>query len=140
VNWMNDNRGDEKDFISFLDISNKFLKQVTDMRNHQEHPHDHMKLDIFDFRLLPHNKYSFPTWGLTGQTETLIHLDMPVIIDYLIEFFENLMFYSILINLGSSFPYIVIEITEERREANCPIRYRLEIDQAKLFGKSKKTD
>jgi hypothetical protein len=135
IKWAEKNHGDKEEFVKFLESVNENLKYVTDLRNHQEHPQKNKKTHINNFRLLPHQQIGTPSWHLTGSKEVDIRSDMQNIIPFLMQFFEVLLFNCIMINLNTAFPYKVTEIPEDKRDENCPIRYKLEIDQELFFGK-----
>ncbi len=125
TDWVKKNLPNQKEFSNFLESTNDKLKHITDLRNHQEHPQKNKKTHINNFRLLPHNQIGFPTWHVTGNEEFDIRTDMDNIINFLMQFFEVLMFNCIMINLNTKLIYKVEDIPEEQRDKNCPIRFKL---------------
>lgn len=135
ASWAKNKFGQNK-FIEFLEETNDNLKLIIDLRNFQEHPKKDKKTHINNFRLLPHNQIGIPTWNVTGSEERYIGVDMQGIVNFLIEFSETLFFNCVMLNLVTNFPYKVTFVEEEKRDVNCPIKYKLEIDQDIFFGKS----
>jgi len=135
IKWAEENIPDKTEFITFLKSTNDELWYITDLRNHQEHPQKDRKTHINNFRILPDNQIGLPSWYVTGNEEADMRSDMSHAIEFLMQFFEVLMFHCILINLDTKFPFKVTEVPEGQRDKNCPIRYKLEIDPEMIFGK-----
>ncbi len=129
--FLRKHRPDLKNYLAFLDDTEKTVCNILDLRNYQEHPTKEKKTIISNFRLTPKGIRP-PHWYVIGNPEAPIIETMREIIDFLIIFAEANFFFCITDNLGGWIPYCLIEIPEEKRNKDCPIRYQLEIDLSKL--------
>lgn len=73
-----------------------------------------------------------PEWFVTGEDSKYIFEDMRDITSYLFQIGEMLFLHSVLENVSKSYPYKIYMVEEEKIDENCPIAYRLSIDDSKL--------
>jgi hypothetical protein len=126
IKFLETNRPDYTDYLTFLQQEHQNIVTLLDMRNFQEHPGDGGKTTtIFNFRLTPKGIRP-PSWFVTGKPETGVLTDMPLMIEFLVQFAELNLLFCLMDNLADSIPYRIDEIPAEKRDQNCPIRFSVE--------------
>jgi len=124
-------RPDYQKYIQFLDENLKTVTSILDLRNFQEHPTSSKKTTINNFRLTPKGIRP-PSWQVTGNPESPMIDDMGTILEFMISFAESNFFYCLLDSIGGWIPWRLVELPEDKRNKDCPIRYKLEIDISQL--------
>lgn len=122
---------DYQEYIQFLEDNLKNVANILELRNFQEHPGPNKKTTINNSHLTPKGIRP-PSWHVTGNLESPMIDDMRVILEFMICFAETNFFYCLLDNLGGWIPWHLIELAEDKRNADCPVRYKLEIDISQL--------
>lgn len=114
-----------------------WIAEVYLRRNAVEHPGgDSGKLNVFNFTAIREEdtgkwKGVLPGWSRNHNPPTQITFDMAVILENILCFAEDMLVLGLL-KAGSMVPVIFLEIKEEDRDENCPIRLRVTIDRDKL--------
>lgn len=129
-------RPDNSKYIQFLEENIKNITNILDLRNFQEHPAPTKKTTIRNYRLTPHGIRP-PSWHVSGNPESPMIGDMEVILDFMVYFSETNFFYCLLDNLGGRIPWRLVELPDDKRNKDCPVRYKLEIDISQLPIKQK---
>jgi hypothetical protein len=126
IKFLETNRPDYSQYLTFLREEHPNIVALLDMRNFQEHPGDGGKTTtIFNFRLTP-TGIRRPSWFVTGKPESGVLTDMPIIIEFLVQFAELNVLFCLMDNLDGATPYRVDEIQAHKRDPNCPIRFSVE--------------
>ncbi len=131
-NWAKDNVGDDSYLFKIVSEQEPELLRIINLRNFQEHPNDDKKTEINNYTLLPEMAIKQPEWFVTGEDSKYIFEDMRDITSYLFQLGEMLFLHSVLENVSKSYPYIIYMVEEDKIDENCPIAYRLSIDDSKL--------
>ena len=108
-----------------------WIQQIVKMRNAVEHPGGYSgHLQIHNFRITYINSKPFivePSWHLNGAPATPIIVDMATFIHNLLTFCEETLILC-LQKLNNKFPIKVVEIPENERRPECPVRFRVTMD------------
>jgi len=125
--------GEQHRMIQWLRTRLDPMKIIIDFRNGQEHVATTKGLPLVfkNFAMSPMNQIMAPGWGLEGRGLTDINVDLPRIMDVLVEFAEVMLVASIDANLPDFPPMKVFGV--DAPNAACPIRYTLNVDEMKLF-------
>ncbi|MFS7249094.1 hypothetical protein AB6869_21020 [Rahnella rivi] len=114
------------DVISYLEDNLRFCERVFDLRNGEEHSLTSRKpLEIENFYLTPQNNIIMPTWGLKGDVKNSVLDEVFKIINFLVEFFENI-FLICVHNFLIKNPKMVL-INNPGITDDLPIRYSVSI-------------
>ena len=117
--------GKEHSFSKLLIEAQEIITVLIDRRNAVEHPKPHDKLEVFNFEIGPDGVIP-PTWlhEPTG-TRTLITGDMAMMLNWVVEFIESATAHSLLEKTEGPVGYQIQLIPEERRNVDCPTRYKV---------------
>jgi hypothetical protein len=135
IEFLIKQRSDYKDYIGFLNENEPSVRKIVDLRNYQEHPTKNKKTTISNFRLTPKGIRP-PSWHVTDVPESPVIEEMKAVINFLIDFAETNLLFCLMDNLDGWVPYQVIEIPEEQRNKDCPVRYKLEIVWQNFIGRA----
>ena len=129
--WARENLGVDSPVYKTVAMCEPNFKHIVDMRNFHEHPVKNKKTVIENFRLLPHSKVQPPVWYITGEPKTSIAKDM---INYVSSFLESaeILFIRCMLDNIKECPFCVVEIPENEREKDCPVKYKWSIHQRSL--------
>ena len=72
-----------------------------------------------------------PLWYLNTDEKVPIAQEMDTFVTNLLTFCEDILVLS-LEKCKTAFPIMIVEIPEKERDANCPKRFRMTIDESKL--------
>ena len=114
-------------YLEFLKHFEPAVKVLVELRNGQEHPEPGSMTVVENFDLGA-NGFVVPRWGRTPEPLRPILPEMKGAIDCLIQFAELNFFFGLMDHLDGMFPQMVVDIPVGTRDANCPIRFRLEYD------------
>jgi hypothetical protein len=132
LKWIEEELGKESQLYQLITENEATLKYIINLRNFQEHPTKDKRTNIDNFILLPSMKIQPPQWYVTGDQPTSIFEDMNFIVKYFIQLTEVLLISSIFEKIQSNLPFYIEEIPREKRDPECPIKYRMQIDISKL--------
>lgn len=128
--WAKTKFGENDELYKILNEDHVWIKDLVDFRNAVEHP-ESSKLKILNIEPHKSGKLDFPKWSLNDQTQRNIINDIEVFVENMLTFCEDIL--VILIKKTLTFPHIIfLEIPENDRDENCPIRIRASIDKSKL--------
>ena len=134
-NWAKNKFGEDSPLSKLLATDQDWIKDIVRRRNAVEHPGGHSgHLHICNFEFLnnnPNKGISPPCWYRNDDPKSLIHTDLPVILDNILNFSEDILATS-LIQTGSKFPLVIYEVPEEERDPKMPVRLRVTVDMSKL--------
>lgn len=137
--WARVTFGEDSNLHKLIAANQGWIKDVVCRRNAVEHPGGHSgHLHIYNFELEangPRNDVVPPRWHRNKDEETLLHADLPVILENILKFSEELLAVS-LIQIGSKFPLVIYEIPEKERNPEMPIRLKVTVDMSKLKSNS----
>jgi hypothetical protein len=127
--------GDDHRMVTWLKTRLPMIKIVIDYRNGQEHTATTKgsKLTVRNFGMSPTNQIDVPGWGLDGHDLTDIAVDLRSILDFLTEFAEVMLVACVDANLPEFPPMRIFR--NEKPDANCPVGYVLQVDEAEMFRK-----
>ena len=105
------------------------VKHIVTMRNAVDHPSKKPggRLVVKNFQVqqtVIGPKLTDPMWGLTDNPMFLIHDEMEVAIERIIELGEEILV-CLFYKFRPNFPFVVIEIPKEQRDPNNPKRLRV---------------
>ncbi|MGE6610001.1 hypothetical protein ACQKFG_05685 [Peribacillus sp. NPDC076916] len=129
--WAKKKFGEKDDLYRMLKKDNDtWIKKFIFMRNAVEHPNGWHKLTINNIKEIDRGESSYfkaPTWQLDNEKESPILADMEVFIENALVLSENSLV-SLLKKLpGMDIPLLFVEIPEDERNANCPVRFQTEL-------------
>lgn len=108
-----------------------WIQHIVRMRNAVEHPGGYAgHLHIHNFRITYINSKPLlvePSWNLNGALATPIIGDMTTFINNLLTFCEEILILC-LEKLDNKLPVKVVEIPENKRRPECPVRFRVTMD------------
>jgi len=130
---LKQHRPDYCEYIQVLEDNLITVNIILDLRNFHEHPTKDKKTEISDFRLTTKGIRQ-PSWHVTGNPESPIISDMGMIVNFLIHLAESSFLHCLWdkIGMGNWIPWHLVELPEGKRDKDCPIRYKLEIDISQL--------
>ncbi|MBW7452450.1 hypothetical protein ACFOLF_12275 [Paenibacillus sepulcri] len=104
-----------------------WIRRVISMRNAVEHRGGHSgDLHITNMELAPDNKFTWPKWRLNDEVNGSVLKDMEIYIYNMLAFCEDLQI-VILERISPDSPFTFVEIPEEERDINCPIRLKVSL-------------
>jgi len=135
ADWAKIKFGEDSILHKFISANQGWIKDVVSRRNAVEHPGGYSgHLHIYNFEL-EENGLSRgvvpPRWHRNQDEKTLLHADLPVILENILKFSEDLLAVS-LIQIGSKLPLVIYEIPEEERNPEMPIRLKVTVNTSKL--------
>ena len=122
---IREQQGAESQLYAIINQAEPSLKRIIDMRNALEHPTQHNKLVIENFRLLPGSKVRPPAWHLSSEPVAPLVEEMSGIVGFLIDAAEAVIISSVLCANTDDYPFCVVAIPQEEIDRDCPVRYRL---------------
>jgi hypothetical protein len=129
--WADKNFGSNDTFAQSMRDWEPWVARIVAMRNAVEHPKKGPKGRLvvanFRFNTQPDAALIEPSWGLSGEAESLLAEDMSAIIEGCLQLGEEIiaqLFYKQ--KLG--FPLAISVIPEEERDPRCPKRHRVAIE------------
>ena len=136
LKWSETNLGPSSPLSRLLAGDRQWIRQLVEMRNAVEHPKDAYVLHIHNFEIsTPSNgeplKIVPPTWHLNDDPQADIVADMGTFRWNLLHFSEDF-FVACLQEFGMHGPTMIVEIPEEGRNDECPIRLRVVLDPRKV--------
>jgi len=134
--WFSCNEEIDKKFSEMLKSDHDlWIKRLIDMRNAAEHPEGEMGPILYkNITLVQINgqyKYCPPAWKFNTTEFMSIIDDMETTIDNLLRFSEDILT-GYLSMLPHKFPLVFIEIPENERNPDMPVRIRMGMDSSKL--------
>ena len=132
--WANNKYGRAHRFVVIADRWEPFVKYVLLLRNAVDHPKSgrHGYLHVENFHFLQDSnvlKLIAPLWRLEGEGATSVANDMFTIIGSIVQLHEELIVALFYEQIGSM-PLMIEEISESKRDQNCPIRLKVTLRQA----------
>lgn len=119
----------------YVEETEPYIESILELRNRIEHPKKGEEFIINNFILLPNKLIQPPEWYINGQEPCPIKEQMVQIVNDLLRFAEEFTLLCILEKIDEKIPYSVVEIPEKNRQVECPIRFNIQIDIARLFKK-----
>jgi hypothetical protein len=133
--WTKVTFGEASPLYRLIVANQGWIKDVVCRRNAVEHPGGYSgHLYIYNFELDdndPTKSLMPPRWHRNKDAKTLLHNDLPVMLENILRFSEDLLAVS-LIQVGSKFPMVIYEVPEEERSPEMPIRLKVTVDVNKL--------
>ena len=137
LEWSKDARGPTSPLTRLLEGDQAWIRQLVNMRNAVEHPDGNAHvLHIHNFEIVTPSKGKPinivpPTWHLNDDPQAGIVADMQTFLWNLLHFSEDF-FIACLQEFGMHSPTMIVEIPEEDRNSECPIRLRVVLDPSKV--------
>jgi len=137
VSWLTQEMGESHEFVEHLRKHHKWIKQTIDMRNALEHPKDkpggrliirNIDIQIKESALLGTD----PSWCLIGEEPSSIIRDTRVLLENTLRLSEEILVSSLEL-LYPATAIVAVEIPENARDPNTPVRFRL-IPKGKFPG------
>ena len=128
IKWAEMNLQHDQQFLRYLKQIVPGLKNITDLRNTQEHPKKEKKLIIENFTLKPGGIVSVPMWYISNDEPDDIHNTMKAIVKFLMDISEGIFLYCVMDNIKSPFPFIIRAVDDATLDPQCPIKYFVEPD------------
>lgn len=141
LEWSKKTLGEDAALSQLLENDQPWIKQVVSMRNAVEHPGGYSgQLTINNFQLVGFQKGQpatvvEPTWHLNNDKSTAIAPDLKTLLWNMLHFTEEFVVVS-LNHLGIRKPAMIVEIPEERRRKECPVRFKVTLDPSFMKDKS----
>ncbi len=136
VTWCAAELGAENELTRMLrEDESTWIRKLVNMRNAVEHPGGHSGvLNVENFTCTVENKrviVAEPVWYLNNEPKTAIAPEMQVFVENLLTLCEETLILC-LERFKKGFPILVVEIPEQDRRLECPVRFRMTIDTAKV--------
>jgi hypothetical protein len=134
--WFEGKFGADTPVTELLAADGPWLKRIVDMRNAVEHPEGKRgPLQIQNSELIGQNSerrlFQEPVWFLKGEPPVGILPDMRIILDNFLTFAEDVLIAAyVQLHPGSIVQFV--EIPEQDRNTQCPVRLRAILDQSKV--------
>jgi hypothetical protein len=140
--WAKKKFGEEDTLANVLkDDHETWIKRIISMRNAVEHPRGYSGvLNINNIKLINTNEppyFNAPTWHLNDEKESPILADMATFIDNTLGLCEDILVVLLEKLPKRDLPLVIVEIPEEERNADCPVRLKVSIHPE--FAKQLKT-
>lgn len=134
-------RPDLSEFHDFLDSHSHWIRELSHLRNSLDvnHRKSGYSTTVQNFRFMPGNKFTLPTWAVDldcndlkkNETEPIIE-SFHDFIEAMMVFFEGVLIYTLSDNWSKSFPFIVVGIPDDKIDPKLPKKYRISLDHSKL--------
>lgn len=136
LKWSKKRFGAEDPLTKMLeDDESTWIKKIIRMRNVVEHPSGHSGiLHVENFNSIEKEGkvlVSEPVWHLNREKKAPIVREMDVMVANLLTFCEESLILC-LEKFKRGLPIAIVEIPEKERNKECPIRFRMTLDQTKL--------
>jgi hypothetical protein len=135
VKWARQRFGLQDDLTKMLETDLSWIDRVVRMRNAVEHPGGYSgRLYIENFTAEKKNpviEVSEPQWHLNSEPKSSIAHEMTVTVDNLLTICEQTLLLC-LQKLKKDLPILIGEVPESERDPNCPVRYKMMLDQSKV--------
>ncbi len=133
IKWARDKFGENDSITNFLRSDHDmWIHKLVKMRNAIEHPGGFSgNLSINNFEIITENnksKISEPAWKLNDENESTIRHDLSIFINNILELVEDIVISS-LEKTGKPEMLTIIEIPEEQRREEAPIRFKMGLAQ-----------
>jgi hypothetical protein len=140
LRWANKEFGPEDSLTRMLeDDANTWIKRIVKMRNAVEHPGGHSgTLHIENFSSVEKANTVLviePFWYLNTDEKVPIVSEMNTFVTNLLTFCEETLVHC-LEKFKKNLPISIMEIAEQERDATCPKRFKMAIDESKLKPKT----
>jgi len=123
--WATDAFGEEDPFTTMLISEHVWIEELIRKRNALEHPGGHSgTLHIHNFEKGENNKIVIPAWHRDEMPLTGIFPDLDVAMDNMLTLAEDVLV-SCIVHNGKNKIIQFIEIPEDERNPECPIRIRV---------------
>jgi len=140
LTWLEKNLNSDHQITKLIQQDMSWIRLISESRNALEHPEEGQKIQIFNMRIMPDNKFSLPAWSYNlskklqktqGQTD-LIN-DFEVLLHNMLHLYEDLLLISSSENLNSKIVklYKLPDISKK-----CPIHYKVTLNPEILDNKS----
>ena len=130
LEWSEKTLGNDAALSQLLRNAQTWIKQVVSMRNAVEHPggySGHLNVNNFEFADIKEGQPPIlvePTWHLNNDTPTAIVPDLRTLLSNMLNFTEEFVLVS-LNQLGINKAAMIVEIPEEKRRKECPVRFEV---------------
>lgn len=132
--WSKEKFSEEHPLTAMLKTDQAWIKKIIRMRNAVEHPGGKSgTLNVLNFtssKQANRIMVTEPLWGLNNDPPLSIATEMPVIVDNLLTFCEQVLILC-LEEFKKNFPIVLVEVPESERDPICPIRYKMTVDTSK---------
>ena len=140
ANWAKEEFGESHDlYLISKENHNLWIKKIIDMRNAIEHPESSLgRFIIENVKLIKTDTppyYKKPKWHIEGDVESSIFNDMNTIINNIMSFSEDILVIllnNVKIKLPNNAPINFVEIPENKRNKDCPVRIKIHISAEDL--------
>jgi hypothetical protein len=134
--WSNEKFGEKHPLTAMLKTDqDTWIKKIIQMRNAVEHPEGKSgTLNVLNFtssKQANQIMVTEPLWGLNNDPPVSIAEAMPVMVDNLLTFCEQVLILC-LEEFKKDFPIVLVEVPESKRDPKCPIRYKMTVDTSKV--------
>jgi hypothetical protein len=136
LKWSNEEFGADDSLSKMMkDDEGSWIKKIVRMRNAVEHPGGYSgTLHIEDFSSIEKEGEILiiePMWYLNIEEKSPIVHEMDVMVANLLTFCEETLILC-LEKCSKTSPYVIMEIPEQERDVECPIRFRVTIDPSNI--------
>jgi hypothetical protein len=130
-NWAKEKFGKNDDLYKILKQDNDtWIKKFIFMRNAVEHPKGKSQLKINNIMLINKDKppyFKAPTWQLNNEKESSIIPDMATFIENTLGLCEDILVILLEKLPKNNIPLVIVEIPEQERNADCPVRLQVSL-------------
>jgi hypothetical protein len=136
VKWATETFGETDPFTTMLAGEQDWIEELIRKRNAVEHPRGHSgTLYIRNFERITENKFVAPTWHRDAMSRTDLFADIEVIMGNLLTLAEDILINCIVKRTKYNIIQFV-EIPEDQRNSNCPIRITASLKEGVLPGRN----
>lgn len=133
IRWAGEKFGENDSLTKFLKLDHdRWIQTLVKMRNAIEHPGGYSGyLNIHNFDIKTENvqvAITEPSWNLNDEIPTSIRGDIQVFVNNILELSEDVVL-SVLDKVGKPPMFIILEIPEDQRNEDAPIRFRIALAQ-----------
>lgn len=130
LTWLEKNLNNGHQITSLIQQDMDWIRLISESRNALEHPEEGQKVNIYNIRIMPDNKFSLPSWsydlskklGKTKDKTDLIH-DFEVLLHNMLHLYEDILLIASSENFNSK-AVVLYKLNKQDISTNCPIHYR----------------
>ena len=129
--WLEKNLGSSHQITELIQQDMEWIRLISESRNALEHPEEGQKIEIFNIRLMPDNKFALPSWSYDlskklektqGQTDLINDFD--VLLHNMLHLYEDIL----LISSSENFISEIVSLYKLKEQAiskKCPVQYKV---------------
>jgi len=138
IDWLANNRPELIGLTQSLKSDLEWIRTLAECRNAIEHSRAGLSITLNNFKLLPGNKFTEPTWSydLTSKIqvkrESSIVTDLCIYIDNMLGMLEEIILHCISAELSIEKKFQIYKIDDSKINPQCPIAYQVFFDKTFL--------